>query len=74
MAGPAETSFLNIIQEITYTTSQTPGEIGRFDVKNEEKMLLNANKIGKLFGSRNTVRREAFFWDERSTQRATGKV
>ena len=34
--------------------------MGRFDAKNEEKAPSDANKIGKGFGSGNTVRREAF--------------
>ena len=33
--------------------------MGRFNVKNQEKTLLDANKRGKAFGSGNTVRREA---------------
>ena len=32
----------------------------RFDVNNKEKALMDANKIGKEFGSRNTARRESF--------------
>ena len=39
--------------------SLTPGKIGRFDVKNEEKTPSDANKRGKGFGSGNTVWREA---------------
>ena len=34
--------------------------MGRLDVKNKEKAPSNANKRGKIFGSGNTVRREAF--------------
>ena len=34
--------------------------MGRFDVKNKEKALSDANTRGKGFGSGNTVRREAF--------------
>ena len=34
--------------------------MGRFDVKNEDKDPLDANKIGKGFNSGNTVWREAF--------------
>ena len=34
--------------------------MGRFDENNEEKAPSDANKIGKLFGSGDTVRREAF--------------
>ena len=34
--------------------------MGRFDVKNEKKAPLDANKIGKLFGSGNTAWREDF--------------
>ena len=40
--------------------SLTPGKIGRFDVKNEEKTPSDANKRGKGFGSRNIIWREAF--------------
>ena len=32
----------------------------RFDVKNQEKVTSYANKKGRVLGSRNTVRREAF--------------
>ena len=34
--------------------------MGRFDVKNEEKAPLDANKRGRGFGSGNTVWREDF--------------
>ena len=34
--------------------------MGRFYVKNQEKAPLDTNKRGKLFGSGNTVRRDAF--------------
>ena len=34
--------------------------MGGFDVKNKEKAPLDANKIGKGFGSGNTVWREDF--------------
>ena len=34
--------------------------MGRFDVKNGEKAPSDANKRGKVFGSGNTIRREAF--------------
>ena len=34
--------------------------MGRLDVKNAEKASSDANKIGKGFGSGNTVWREAF--------------
>ena len=34
--------------------------MGRFDVKSEEKMPLDANNKGKGFVSGNNVRREAF--------------
>ena len=34
--------------------------MGRSNVKNEEKAPSDAKKIGKGFGSRNTVQREAF--------------
>ena len=37
-----------------------PGKMERFDVKNKEKEPSDTNKRGKLFGSRNTVHREAF--------------
>ena len=37
-----------------------PEKMGRFDVKNEEKVPSDANKRGKVFGSGNTVQREAF--------------
>ena len=40
--------------------------MGRFNVKNEEKVPFDANKIGKGFGSDNTVRREAFFGTSKS--------
>ena len=40
--------------------SQMPVKIGRFDVKNKEKALSYANKIGKGFDSGNTVQREFF--------------
>ena len=35
--------------------------MGRFDVKNEEKAPLDTKKRGKVLGSGNTVRREAFY-------------
>ena len=34
--------------------------MGRFDVKNKEKALSESNKIGRGFGSGNTIPREAF--------------
>ena len=40
--------------------SQTPGRMGRSDVKNEEKALSDENKGGKVFGGRKNVRREDF--------------
>ena len=61
MVGPVETGCFNINQGIAHTTSRTPRKIGRFDVKNKKKAPSDANKRGKGFGSRNTVRREAFF-------------
>ena len=60
MDGPVETGCININYGITYTTSETPGKMGRFDVKSEEKTPLEANKRGKGFGSGNNVRREDF--------------
>ena len=44
----------------TYTTSQTPGKMGIFYIKNKEKTPSDANKRGKGFGSGNTVQREDF--------------
>ena len=44
----------------THTTSQTPGKMGRFDVKNSEKAPSDGNKRGKGFGIGNTIWREAF--------------
>ena len=40
--------------------SRTPGKMGRFDVKNEEKTSSDAKRIGEGCGSGNTVLREAF--------------
>ena len=40
--------------------SQTPGKMGRFDVKNEEKAPSDANKRGKGFVGGNNVWREDF--------------
>ena len=37
-----------------------PRKMGRFNVKNEEKAPMDANKRKKGFGSGNNVRREAF--------------
>ena len=34
--------------------------MGRFDINNEEKAPSESNKRGKVFGSWNTVQREAF--------------
>ena len=45
---------------ITYTTSQTPGKIGRFDVKSEKKTPSDSKKRGKGFGGGNNVWRESF--------------
>ena len=50
----------HILGNYTYNTSRTPGKIGKFDVKNEEKAPSGANKIGNVFGSRNTILRKAF--------------
>ena len=55
MAVPVETGCININYGITHTTSQMPGEMGRFGVKSKEKMPSNANKIGKGFGGRNSI-------------------
>ena len=60
MGSPVETSFLNIIWEVIYNTSQTTRKMGRFYVKNQEKAPLDTNKRGKGFGIGNTVRREYF--------------
>ena len=40
--------------------SQTPGKMGRLDIKSEEKAPSDANKRGKGFGGGNNVRRKAF--------------
>ena len=40
--------------------SQTPGKMGRFNVKSEEKTPSDANKIEKGFDGGNNVWREAF--------------
>ena len=60
MASPVETGCFNINEGITHTMSRTPGKMGRFDVTNDEKAPLDANKRGKGFDSGNTVRRESF--------------
>ena len=40
--------------------SRTPGKMGIFDVKNEEKVPSDANKKGNGFGGRNNIQRGAF--------------
>ena len=40
--------------------SRTPGKMGRYKVKGEEKTPSDANKRGKGFGGGNNARREAF--------------
>ena len=40
--------------------SRTPRKMGSFDAENEEKAPSDSKKIGKGFGSGNTVRKEAF--------------
>ena len=73
MDGPVKTSRLNIIKEITYTTSLIPGKMGRFDVKNVDKTPSDAEKRENIRWREYSLE-GSFFWEEQSTQHATGTV